>query len=619
MIVSKINKWNDSHSELSKYFIERLLQLSDYDEVISNRHKTTNGYILLSEINDVTKMVINRQKSIHRFKTLMNECLDSNLPFSLTNDFILDKYHPDIIHYYKNFGTDNSEQTESKIKKLQTQTRVYLKKLDLEYYDNLKNEFRTIDLNDSKKIRTIQSQLDILVEILVPFLIFKGYSVESISKVAIMLASKKMDPALRLFFSVFNLENVDVEFLFSTDDLKDNNILLYNFLRKQNIDYTEHLKEDLKLKPYVAVTDHVIKFKISTIDPNSFIRATYDQIIKDFIISKDRISLDYFTDFFEKTFWKLLNGKNDYKSSGFRHDPINVKARPSTLITTLINTSSFYNLNFTESSSLYKIEGIGEALYFYNLALGSKSIENSMNLLWTALETLIPYSKYDNDIGNIQYFFPKFLSIGAVGRQIMSFVLRFQTTNSQNEFILNSLKTHIDYKSAFDIDTLIKWLDYTTFAFEKENDPYDLLKSSSELLCAQFCKINEGWGGTVGEYPKHGKLKIWKKRIDLSCLSIKYQLDRIYLHRNQIVHTAKFINEYSNLWAHLEWYVGKILSYFFIKAKGNKLVNKKELLIELEGECEMVYKLIERMQEKRIIDLNIEEKRKIFMHIWQFS
>ena len=343
------------------------------------------------------------------------------------------------------------------------------------------------------------------------------------------------------------------------------------YLKDSGYKTTKHhlleFQDDIDNKTNIEdkLEEEVIKFQVYTLDPNSFIRDTYDKIIKEFIISRDRTSLNYFTDFFDKTYWKLINGKREeYKTSGFRHDPINVVSRNSTLMQTLVKTSTTYDLGFTEKTPLYKIDCISESIYFYNLALGSKSIENSLNLLWTALETLIPYGKHESDIGNIQYFFPKFLSTGSVGRQLMSFIIRFHTVNTHNHYSLNSLKTKIDYKTNFEIDVIIKWFDYLIEEFNAEDDPYDTLKNCSEILCNQFCKLNESWGKSLGDINKYGKVKLLKDRVEASSMAIKYQLDRIYLHRNQIIHTAKFINEYSNLWAHLEWYVGKILSYFYI-------------------------------------------------------
>ena len=65
MLVAKNDKWDKSHTAISKYLIERLIQLTDYNESISCRHKTTNGYVLICEIIDVCKQTLSRQKSVN--------------------------------------------------------------------------------------------------------------------------------------------------------------------------------------------------------------------------------------------------------------------------------------------------------------------------------------------------------------------------------------------------------------------------------------------------------------------------------------------------------------------------------------------------------------------------
>ena len=39
--------------------------------------------------------------------------------------------------------------------------------------------------------------------------------------------------------------------------------------------------------------------------------------------------------------------------------------------------------------------------------------------------------------------------------------------------------------------------------------------------------------------------------------SLDFQIQRIYVHRNQIIQFGDFINEYTNLWMNIEWYTGK--------------------------------------------------------------
>jgi hypothetical protein len=85
-------------------------------------------------------------------------------------------------------------------------------------------------------------------------------------------------------------------------------------------------------------------------------------------------------DFFDRVYWRL-KGEYKFQISNFILDPINVSKRKSTLLETLNRISDCYGLNHSENSNLPYIPQISDSLYYYNLALGSKSIENSLSLL----------------------------------------------------------------------------------------------------------------------------------------------------------------------------------------------------------------------------------------------
>lgn len=113
--------------------------------------------------------------------------------------------------------------------------------------------------------------------------------------------------------------------------------------------------------------------------------------------------------------------------------------KKSTLLETLDTTKRSYEFEFNIEDGIPYIQEIRDSLYYYNLALGSKSIENSLSLLWTSLETLLPYRLMNNDIENVQYFVSKSLSIGAIGREVTSFASRFINTNRANENVYQTL------------------------------------------------------------------------------------------------------------------------------------------------------------------------------------
>jgi hypothetical protein len=220
----------------------------------------------------------------------------------------------------------------------------------------------------------------------------------------------------------------------------------------------------------------------------------------------------------------------------------------------------------------------------------------------------------DNDIMNVQYFVSKSLGIGVIGREITSFATRYSNCNWINNKCFDSLgilTNYINYNS----DGLKIYLNWLSTNFEEQNDPFTVLKENSNLLCYDFCKLNDNYTGK-----NKTTVQYWIDKINSSEESISYQLDRIYLHRNQVVHSGKFINEYSNLWNHLEWYVGKLLSLCvikYLKSKDIKDIDKSDVFYELEAYCDNLKNQLKLNSGKKISEIN-HLYDEILKQSWQF-
>ncbi|REC52949.1 hypothetical protein DRF68_01975 [Candidatus Chryseobacterium massiliae] len=333
--------------------------------------------------------------------------------------------------------------------------------------------------------------------------------------------------------------------------------------------------------------------------------------LKFYVISKDRMDLTPLNDFFDRVYWRL-KGEYKFQISNFILDPINVSKRKSTLLETLNRISDCYGLNHSENSNLPYIPQISDSLYYYNLALGSKSIENSLSLLWTSLETLLPYRMKENDISSIQHFVSKSLSTGSPGRELTAFAMRYSEANWNNAYNLDTLGIHTNI---LNINTtgLKVYFDFLSKDYDQSNDPYNTLKANSNLLCKKFIQLNE-------KFNSEESVKYWLNKVESSSESIAYQLDRIYLHRNQIVHSGKFISEYSNLWSHLEWYIGKLLAYCVIKylfLDDKSKFSKENIFYELEANSENIINILKLNSNKKISEMDIYFKT-IFKESWQF-
>jgi hypothetical protein len=617
MWVAEQKKFHNEHTDLTKYFIEKLKQQVDFDEIISNRHRTTNGYTLISEIVEVSKLTLKRIKSIHRLISLINESKSKEIKSSIINDFILNKYHSDIIEFYKNIDEKKLKENQQYVADILHQSIINVKRLESKYLNNIMVELKLINF-DSNKFERNAKKIDQIIECLIPYLIFKGYSATSISDISFRFIEKAGGSKIPIrIVNKFRNKLSDYQFLLRTSKNSFEMNVIKDYLSNKEIvfkevEYKEINKNYFFENPSNEETVFLLINK-TTIDPHNYLRNLYEVCLKKYVISKDRMDLSSLNDFFERVFWKFNTTTHNFQKSNFNIDPINVSKRKSTLFDTLIKLSKFYDYDFEEKSVIPYINSIADSLYYYNLALGSKSIENSLSLMWTSLETLLPYRMKDNDIMNVQHFVSKSLGVGVIGREVASFALRYYNSNWVNSYTLNALgiaTNYINYKTGIKI-----YLEWLTLNYDEHPDPYNILKSNSNLLCRDFCLLNDRYNGK-----KSTTVQYWIDKIKSSELAITYQLDRIYLHRNQVVHSGKFINEYSNLWSHLEWYVGKLLSYcvlsYFDLEEKSKF-DKKEIFYNLEAYTENLKNQLKNNSDKKISDISFLYDD-ILKQSWQF-
>ena len=355
------------------------------------------------------------------------------------------------------------------------------------------------------------------------------------------------------------------------------------------------------------------KYSCDTLDPHKHVRLNFDGLLKDLVILKERQSLAVFNSFFTHSFW--TNRKDTklekYRSISLDGDPINVMARGKTLRGTLekLSKSSGFEFNKEAKLPLVDCEQLSNSIYYYNLALGSKSIENSLSLLWTSLEAVQPSKVYSSDIDAVQKLVSRTLSIGAIGRDIIGFGSRMmQFSALHNDCFIGVFP--IEIPNSFFPDEIGKW--YSWILDEKNcQENFKIFKKYSELLAFQYLNI--------GKFLIEGEAENFRTRILQSEESMKFQLQRIYHHRNKIVHSGDMINEYTNLWMHLEWYVGKLLAYFIMKVHfRTDNLSLEDAFIEVEADRDYLLSYLGRNEKKKISELPARIIEIILRHNWQF-
>lgn len=611
-------KWEIGVTNLQKFFVERIIQRCDYLETISNRHRTINGYIQLKELIKLSELSQKREKTIRTLIVIIEEANSNSFSQNICHDLIINQYFDDLKKYVKKFDPkslgNHHQPNLSNLRTFLHELKKFENQLDAQYYGLLKSEILKIDMTNDDKYGEKAERLSKLIDILIPYLVFKGYSTSSISEVLIKWLKRGFRPLPSRFINFFSFQNKEFYFLIN---LKEENQESLDFSKLLKENYSEidiikgsELGDIFREKNNISDNHLVAKFKHSAIDPHSHIRNSYDELLKKILIHKERPSLSAFNNYFDQCFWSTKPDEIKLKRISVDSDPINVNARNSTLRKTLTNSALQYGYIFNEEDLLpipKSSETLKKAIYYYNIALGSKSIENSLSLLWTSLETILPYRFGNSDIESIQNFVAKSLCIGAYSRDVFGFSLRFIQTNQINGHCLNTLKTR-GFESQYTTKGLIKWFEWLRDDQDKE-ERMKLLKSCSELIAFNYVKL--------GKPLSQGKLEYFSQRIKSSEDSIKFQLQRIYLYRNQIVHSGDLVNEYTNLWIHLEWYVGKLLAIALIKQDFLKLsMNIGDIYREIESDYDYIMSYLESNKNKKIG----ESERilpMLFSHIWQ--
>jgi hypothetical protein len=330
----------------------------------------------------------------------------------------------------------------------------------------------------------------------------------------------------------------------------------------------------------------------------------------------------FIENYFNNIYWRFLKPLTPmkYLKSDFDIDPINIKLRNSTLHATL-SSLSYLNLECDKGKvkSMPFPNTIQDSLIYYNLALRTRSIENSFLLLWTSLETLVPFHEKNSDIESIQEFVSSFLSVGSIGREISSFIRRIKTIKKIHENVESDLFSDLFKDLKYNNPNLVSKQELKLiyeilskpYTESTEDKAYEWFKNYSELATCDYLRLNNKYSD------RDDKIKYWENKISHSKEAIKLQLDRIYLHRNQIVHSGKLINEYSNLWGHLEWYIGKLLSVYIIYHIQHPTMNKYEIYVDIYSKFIQIEYYLEKIKKSPNLDLDLDLFEKMMID-WQF-
>ncbi|MBD1881257.1 hypothetical protein [Coleofasciculus sp. FACHB-T130] len=523
--LAKPNEWDKSHTCLSKYLVTRLYQLVDIYEVISYRYPITNGIILLEELYDTATACLKRPKTKDRLKSLLEECLDTNIQTSIINDPVLEKYFKNIKNDFQPFLNKDLDETD--IKKLQSISLTYIATINNKYVELIFLQLKAIDLY-SNKFDTQSQKIDSILKILVAFALHSEHSL------------------IHLKISFKGLIND------SPDTLVEQLSKIFSFAQDRNYEYYIKMSDALNVELKAQLdanydnTRAAYIFKASGKDAFSAYRNKVTTAFRKLYVKNADINLKDNAVIWENvTFFNENTNQESQLNFIDDRDPIIPLARINTLEESL---KKYKKLQDFEDEVLGKVE---ESLYLYHLALSVPTIENSYVLLWTALESLMGLRTNEADILTIKKNVSSTLALGAVGRRVNATIQRIRTTSNAIKWTKIYSPQNNSKANEFDPIGLCDWICWIIDRSKKNTseDPYHDMQSEP-LLCKQYRDINEKWE----------KLEDLHKLITLSKRNLDYQLDRLYQTRNRIVHSGRFGRSGNYLWIHLEWYVAKLLA-----------------------------------------------------------
>ena len=580
--------WDDSLPPLSRYFIAKLNQLVDEDEIVSNRCPVTNGLILLEELCSVARASLRRWKNGHRLKSLLAECCSKDIGLSLADDPIISTHYGLIVNSVGNLAEqakDGTKLNQDFARHTYNECAAFVSAVRPTYTKTILQELLELDFSIKNVRKRDTESVDALLRCFVAQRLYEGYSRGFLQIPAKKMARRKYPSAepegiVRHLFKFFRgnhnhkiFVEGDIPSFLAHEKTQATSIGRSQFFKFDDEDDDDFdVIEDASSDEADGIDDEVDNVDAAFGgEPESDMNEVEDALegFQFQVRGKDQFSA--YLNFVKSKYtnWSLkypdtarsdVDGLWDHAyyhngrkfaqfDFGSNNDPNVWTSRKNTLLHTFDSLKSF-DLHKAPNDLLKELE---EPLYFYHQAHSTPFIEGSFIMLWTTLESLASNKTEKADIENIKDLFCCGVAVGAVGRRVNAFVQRLRSTGNAN----NWDRICPDEKNTreFSETGLSNWLAWLTAEYESDSatDPYTAIKDDP-LLTKQFLFFNENW-------KKNDDLLAV---IETSKLRMEYMLDRIYVTRNRLVHSGTFGSGGVAQWSHLEWYVGKLLSLALI-------------------------------------------------------
>lgn len=99
MWVSRSNNWHQDVTPLEKFLAEKIIQRCDYNEIISNKHRTASGYTQLKELIQLCELTKKRGRTVKTLVVILGEASDPKIRQNIFQDLIISKYFVELQNY----------------------------------------------------------------------------------------------------------------------------------------------------------------------------------------------------------------------------------------------------------------------------------------------------------------------------------------------------------------------------------------------------------------------------------------------------------------------------------------------------------------------------------------
>lgn len=159
MWVTRKTRWHKDVLALEKFLTERIIQRCDYNEVISNKHRTSSGYIQIKELINICQLSLVRGRSVRTLIVLLEEATNPLVKQNIVNDLIIAKYFVDLDRFISTFPKEKllgerNQPNLSELQRLLHHLRIFEVQLDEHYFNSLKREFIGFDYANEEKFQT---------------------------------------------------------------------------------------------------------------------------------------------------------------------------------------------------------------------------------------------------------------------------------------------------------------------------------------------------------------------------------------------------------------------------------------------------------------------------------